>query len=113
MLDIRDEPVKMSAESSKANKRIRRKHIPQRTCVGCREINSKRELIRIVRVNDGISIDPTGKQSGRGAYLHNKKTCWEKALRGPLGQALRKTLSQADIEYLNAYASKLPDEEPA
>lgn len=103
----------MSGETSKTNKRVRRKHIPQRTCVGCREVNSKRELIRIVRVNEGISIDPTGKQSGRGAYLHNKKTCWEKAIKGSLGQALRKNLSQADLEYLTANMSKLPDDDTA
>jgi len=44
-----------------------RRHIPQRTCVGCRQVRAKRELIRIVRTPEGrVLIDPTGKKSGRG-----------------------------------------------
>ncbi len=44
--------------------------IPQRMCVGCREMKNKRDLIRVVRTPEGnIEIDPTGKKSGRGAYL--------------------------------------------
>ncbi|RFU61566.1 RNase P modulator RnpM [Peribacillus glennii] len=47
-----------------------RKKIPMRKCVASGEMKPKKELIRIVRTKDGeISIDPTGKKSGRGAYL--------------------------------------------
>ncbi|RFU67857.1 YlxR family protein [Bacillus sp. V59.32b] len=47
-----------------------RKKIPMRKCVASGEMKPKKELIRIVRSKDGeISIDPTGKKSGRGAYL--------------------------------------------
>ena len=46
------------------------KKIPQRTCLGCGEAKPKKELIRIVKQNDGnIFIDKTGKANGRGAYL--------------------------------------------
>ncbi|MBE9474717.1 MAG: YlxR family protein, partial [Chloroflexi bacterium] len=48
------------------------RHVPQRTCVGCREVHSKRSLVRVVRGPEGIFIDPTGKMAGRGAYLHDR-----------------------------------------
>ncbi|USK61247.1 RNase P modulator RnpM [Peribacillus asahii] len=47
-----------------------RKKIPMRKCVATGEMKPKKELIRIVRSKEGeVSIDLTGKQSGRGAYL--------------------------------------------
>ena len=90
----------------------RRKHVPQRTCVGCREVLPKRTLIRIVRLPDGVQVDPTGKQAGRGAYLHDRKACWERALKGALAQALKTELTTADRAQLLAFAAELPDEAP-
>ncbi|MDM5358053.1 MULTISPECIES: RNase P modulator RnpM [Peribacillus] len=47
-----------------------RKKIPMRKCVATGEMKPKKELIRIVRSKEGeVSLDPTGKKSGRGAYL--------------------------------------------
>lgn len=47
-----------------------RKKIPMRKCVATGEMKPKKEMIRIVRSKDGeVSIDPTGKKSGRGAYI--------------------------------------------
>ena len=92
-------------------KKVRRKHIPQRTCVGCREVLSKRALIRIVRTPNGVQVDPTGKQAGRGAYLHDQKSCWELALKGALSAALKVELSEAEKLYLIAFMSGLPNEE--
>jgi uncharacterized protein len=97
-------------------KRIKRKHVPQRTCVGCREVLPKRSLIRIVRAKDAavistaIVIDPTGKLAGRGAYLHDKRSCWERALKGALSQALKTTLLDEDRETLLAFMLSLPEE---
>ena len=86
-----------------------KKHIPQRTCVACREVNEKRSLIRIVRTPDGVVIDTTGRLPGRGAYLHDSKECWEKALkRGVLARSLKTEISQEDMETLQAYMDKLP-----
>jgi predicted RNA-binding protein YlxR (DUF448 family) len=49
---------------------------PQRTCLGCREVKPKRELLRIVRTPQGeIELDPTGKKSGRGAYVCPNQDC--------------------------------------
>ncbi len=75
----------------------RAKRAPQRTCVGCRQVLTKRTLARLVRAPDGVRVDPTGKASGRGAYLHNRRSCWEQALRGgALERALRTTLTEAE-----------------
>ncbi|HHY90821.1 MAG TPA: YlxR family protein [Clostridiales bacterium] len=55
------------------------KKVPMRQCIGCMTSKPKRELIRIVRTKEGeIKIDPTGKASGRGAYICNDIECLEK-----------------------------------
>ena len=57
--------------------------IPQRTCIGCQAVRPKRELIRIVRTPAGeVVLDPTGKKSGRGAYICPQQACLAKALAG-------------------------------
>ena len=57
------------------------RRLPQRTCVGCRTVQPKRQLVRLVRQPDGsVVIDPTGKAAGRGAYLHDRAECWRQAL---------------------------------
>jgi uncharacterized protein len=87
------------------------KHVPLRTCIGCRTVLPKRDLIRIVRTEHGLVVDATGKVAGRGAYVHNVRTCWEQALRGPINRALRMELAPADMEVLAAYIQKLPRED--
>ena len=53
---------------------------PMRKCLGCDEMLGKKGLLRVVRAKDGdISIDPTGKKSGRGAYVCNNLECLQKA----------------------------------
>jgi uncharacterized protein len=87
----------------------RPKHIPQRTCVGCRTVLPKRSLVRLVRRLDGILVDPTGKLAGRGAYLHNVRSCWEKGLKGPLANALKATLTPEDLGRISQYMQTLPE----
>ena len=86
----------------------RMKHVPQRTCVGCREVLPKRKMVRIVRTADGVQIDPTGKLAGRGAYLHDRRECWERAIKGALAHALKTTLTQADRARLEEFMNSLP-----
>jgi predicted RNA-binding protein YlxR (DUF448 family) len=81
--------------------------------VGCREVLPKRALIRIVRNPQGIQVDPTGKMVGRGAYLHDRRTCWERGLKGALAQALRTELTLDDRERLSAFMASLPEEASA
>lgn len=58
------------------------KKIPQRQCVGCREMKDKNQCLRIVKSSENkIEIDLTGKKNGRGAYLCKSKECMEKALK--------------------------------
>jgi predicted RNA-binding protein YlxR (DUF448 family) len=91
----------------------RTKHIPQRTCVGCREVNAKRTLIRLVRTEQGVVVDPTGKAAGRGAYLHDQRSCWERALKGALASALKTELTSEDKTQLKAFLAELPEHEPS
>ncbi|HEY61363.1 MAG: YlxR family protein [Anaerolineales bacterium] len=93
-----------------ARKNKPRKHIPKRTCIGCKQVHSKKSLIRIVRTSDGIRIDLTGKIRGRGAYLHADQSCWEKGINSSLEKALKTTLSKDDIARLKDFASTLPNE---
>lgn len=59
---------------------MKTKKIPMRTCLGCGEMRPKRELIRVVKSKEGdISLDLTGKKSGRGAYICKSVECFEKA----------------------------------
>jgi uncharacterized protein len=99
------------------------KHIPQRTCISCRQVQGKRQshpqmgivpLVRVVRAADGhIRVDVTGKQPGRGAYLHASAKCWQLALAGGrLAHALKAPqIGDADRAELHAYAATLPNDD--
>ncbi len=84
------------------------KHVPQRTCVGCREILPKRTMIRLVRTADGVQVDATGKLAGRGAYLHDRRECWERGMKGALAHALKTTFTTDDRSRLEEFMNTLP-----
>lgn len=86
------------------------KHVPQRTCVGCHTVRAKRTLVRVVRTPEGVMVDPTGKLNGRGAYLHNSRSCWERGLSGALKNALKVELTIEDKQRLEAFMDSLPTE---
>ena len=54
------------------------KKVPMRTCIACKECKPKKELIRIVKSGDEISLDRTGRKNGRGAYICDNPLCLEK-----------------------------------
>ena len=92
------------------------KHIPQRTCIACRAVRGKKELLRVVRTTEKrVVADPTGKQAGRGAYLCRTRECWETVLgaRGRLENALNleMPISQDDLARLREFAATLPPRE--
>ena len=91
-------------------KTFRKKHVPQRTCVGCREVLPKRRLVRLVKTATGVQVDLSGKMSGRGAYLHERRACWERGIKGALANALKMEFSQEDRQKLMEYMAGLPDE---
>lgn len=95
--------------SMKAKTKSIDKHLPQRTCVTCRVTKDKRELVRLVRVDDGVvEVDESGKKVGRGAYLCWGQDCWQEGLKGGrLEHALRTNLSHENREQLAGYGKSL------
>ncbi len=75
----------------------------------CREPDTKRALVRIVRTPmSGVLVDPTGKQSGRGAYLCHKASCWgAKLKKARVEQALRASISDEQWAQLVQYGKTL------
>lgn len=90
--------------------RLGSKHIPQRTCIACRQSRDKKDLVRLVYSKDGIvEVDLSAKKSGRGVYLCPKRDCWELGLKGTrMEYALRAKLTHDNRQALMSYADKLP-----
>lgn len=87
---------------------MKNKHIPQRTCLACRQKRDKKDLIRLVRVENGVEVDTSVRKPGRGAYLCYKKDCWEKGLRkSRLEYALRTEISVENRQVLIRYGDNL------
>ena len=86
-----------------------KQHVPQRTCVACRSVRPKRELIRLVRTADSsVEVDTSGKKAGRGAYLCRSQECWGIGLKGDrLEHVLQITLTQDNQNRLIEAAEKL------
>lgn len=93
----------------KRNTPIRRKHVPIRTCIACRQTGAKRGLTRIVRDPEGgVAIDPTGKRNGRGAYLCERAACWDRALETPLlAKALNVYIAPGTTQSIKEFAATL------
>ena len=73
------------------------KKIPMRKCVGCQEMKSKKEMLRVLKTTeDEIVLDTTGKKNGRGAYL-----C-------PNGECLKKAMKSKALE--RAFSTQIPAE---
>lgn len=90
-------------------KRAHAKRVPMRTCIGTRTQHPKRDMIRLVKTEDGhIAIDPTGKRSGsRGAYLSKSRAAAEQAIRQKRFEAeFDQPLSKEDEEAILAYFSQ-------
>ena len=69
------------------------KKIPMRKCVGCQEMKSKKEMMRVLKTSeDTFELDATGKKNGRGAYLCFSKECFEKAVKN---KGLERSFKQA------------------
>ena len=69
------------------------KKVPMRKCVGCQEMKSKKEMMRVLKTSeDTFELDATGKKNGRGAYLCFSKECFEKAVKN---KGLERSFTQA------------------
>jgi predicted RNA-binding protein YlxR (DUF448 family) len=61
---------------------VQNRKVPLRRCVGCGEMKEKRDLIRILKEDENrITLDPTGRKNGRGAYLCRKQDCLTMAVK--------------------------------
>ncbi len=91
------------------------KKIPMRMCVGCREMKEKKTLIRVVRSPEGdVSLDPTGKKSGRGAYVCRDPECLKRAIKQrQLERQLDAALSPETAEALQTELERLTGEDNA
>ncbi len=87
---------------TKKGMKIITKHVPLRTCISCRQVKAKGELVRLVRVGSGrVEVDVSGKKEGRGAYLCPAPECWQAGLSGGrLEHSLGATLSPEDMKKL-------------
>ncbi|WLR52377.1 YlxR family protein [Bacillus tianshenii] len=87
---------------------MKQRKVPMRKCVASQEMKPKQELIRIVRSKEGeVSIDPTGKKNGRGAYLTLEKDCILKAKKkNILANHLKADINDEIYEELLALAEK-------
>ncbi len=92
---------------------MRKRKIPMRKCVASQEMFPKKELIRIVRTpEDEIIIDPTGKKSGRGAYLCAKEEYIELAQKKKaLERALKTNVDQSIYDELREYVKRVASDE--
>ena len=85
------------------------KKIPMRKCIATGEQLPKKELLRIVRTPEGEAVlDPTGKKSGRGAYVCRRAECLQRAIRQrQLERQLEITLTPEITEALTAEMERL------
>lgn len=82
----------------------RRERTPQRSCVACRQVRPKGDLLRVVRTPEGeVGVDPTGKAAGRGAYVCRDERCAQQAVKQkklaralgvPVGEELLETIGR-------------------
>lgn len=78
------------------------KKVPMRQCIGCQEMKSKKDMMRVLKTpEDSIIIDVSGKKNGRGAYLCFSKECFEKAVKNKgLERSLKVKIPQDVYESL-------------
>lgn len=89
---------------------MKQRKIPIRMCVGCRQNLPKKQLVRVVKDPQGdISIDLTGKKSGRGAYICRNECCLNKAQKS---KALQRALDcTIDSIIFDRLMDEMPEEE--
>ena len=89
------------------------KKVPMRKCVGCQEMKSKKEMIRVIRTEEGeFLLDATGKKNGRGAYICPDKECLNKAMKNKgLERSFKQSIPKEVYETLEKEMSQLDSDE--
>ena len=85
------------------------KKVPMRQCVGCQEMKSKKEMLRVLKTaEDEIVLDATGRKNGRGAYLCFSKECLAKARKNKgLERSLKMAIPSAVYDSLEKELDEL------
>ena len=85
------------------------KKVPLRQCIGCQEMKSKKEMIRVIKTaEDEIMLDATGRKNGRGAYLCASMECLKKAVKGKgLGRSFKMAIPKEVYETLEKEMEEL------
>ena len=88
------------------------KKVPMRKCVGCQEMKSKKEMIRVIRTQEGeFLLDATGKKNGRGAYICPDMECLSKAIKNKgLERSFKQSIPKEVYETLEKEMSQLDSE---
>ena len=82
---------------------MKEKHVPERMCIACGEMKPKKDLLRIVQDESGISFDPGGRKNGRGAYICCSVSCLETAFKKKaLDRSFKTHVSEETYESLKA-----------
>ncbi len=96
---------------------LKPRKVPMRMCVGCREMKPKRELLRIVRNQQGeVKWDPVGKAPGRGAYVCRSRACFTRAVKAKqlqraLEHPVEESVFEKLLEEIAAHEQTNPEEE--
>jgi predicted RNA-binding protein YlxR (DUF448 family) len=102
----------MKTSKAETISREARQYVPERTCVACRKVRAKSELVRLVCSDSSVGLDPKGKKPGRGVYLCPHRECWETGLKGNrIEFGLRTKISVDDRQSLLEYGRSLPGKE--
>ena len=86
------------------------KKIPMRQCVGCGEMKAKKELIRVIKTEEEVLLDTTGRKNGRGAYICDNPDCLKKARKSKgLERSLKASIPDEVYENLEKEMSTLAE----
>lgn len=86
------------------------KKIPMRQCVGCGEMKAKKELIRVIKTEEEVLLDTTGRKNGRGAYICADPECLKKARKSKgLERSLKASIPDEVYENLEKEMSTLAE----
>ena len=86
------------------------KKMPMRQCVGCGEMKAKKELIRVIKTEEEVLLDTTGRKNGRGAYICANPECLKKARKSKgLERSLKASIPDEVYENLEKEMSTLAE----
>ena len=103
--------MKISKDEHKGQA-LRRRHVPQRSCVACRQVKDKRDLVRLILASELVEVDTKGKKPGRGVYLCPHRQCWEMGLKGNrIEFGLRTRISAENRRMLLEFGTGLPSKD--